>query len=170
MTHTNIRTTTDDHGRNPLSGYDGADKDEEGSERLTSPTVDIDAQVDAQVDSLTDLKSLAGSGDDDDQSISAGNDEADTSHHTGTRACPHITHSHHDDAAQQPPVIGGPRTSRHRRQRMVPHPHRPHRPELLGRQRRLHPSHLSISTRAYAARRARKATTPAAAATSPPKP
>ena len=47
---------------------------------------------------------------------------------------------------------------------------RPYRPNFLGQQRRLHPLCLSDSTRAYAARRAREATTPAAAATPAPKP
>ena len=59
----------------PLSGYGGADEDEEGSERFPSPTVDVDAKVDP----LTGLESLAGSGDDGDESMPVGNDEADTS-------------------------------------------------------------------------------------------
>ena len=62
----------------PLSGYDGADDDQGGSERFPSPTVDVDAQV----ESLTDLENLAGFGDDNDESMPADNDEADTSHRT----------------------------------------------------------------------------------------
>ena len=133
--HGRAPTTSDAHGRDPLSGYDGADKDEEGSERLTSPTVGVDARVDP----LTELESLAGSGDDDDVNMSAGDDEADPPHHTDTRAHPHAAQSHHGGAHNNHPSPRGPRNPRHRRRRMVPHPHRPHRLVLLGRQRRLHP-------------------------------
>ena len=68
--------------------------------------------------------------------------------HTATTAAPHNNH----------PLPRGPRTPRHHQRRVVLHLHRPRRPVLLGRQRRLHPSHLSHSTRAYATRRAREAT------------
>ena len=43
-------TTSDDHDRNPLSSYDGADDDQGGSERFPSPTVNVDAQVESLAD------------------------------------------------------------------------------------------------------------------------
>ena len=68
--------------------------------------------VDTRTDPPTDLESLAGSDDDyfddDDGHMSADNGDADSSHRTGTCARPHVTHSHHGDATQQPPVAARP--------------------------------------------------------------
>ena len=106
----------------------------------------------------------------------------DASRRAMTRRAPPTTttraharaHTPHPAAMAAPhndlPPPRGPRDPRRPWRCVVPYLHRPRRPVLLGRLRRLHPSHLLGSASTHTTRRAHRVTAPVAAAARAPTP